>query len=357
MSGTSVDAVDAVAVEFQRDSLRVLRAISLPIPDDLREQALQLVEESNGDLNRAARLGNRMTALYVEAVAALGSRLVESCRGIGCHGQTLRHAPNDPDGGFSIQVVNGARLAVETGLPVVTDFRSGDIALGGQGAPLAPVFHAAWFRAPHTHRAILNLGGIANLTGLPPHGAGPITGFDSGPANALLDYWCRHHTGSRYDSDGRWAASGAVHRRLLDQLLKEPYFRRPPPKSTGKDLFGPAWLQRFLEPDMAAADVQATLVELVARSVADAVRQWLPQTAEIYACGGGTGNGYLMRRLQEALPTVGILTTDALGVAAGDVEAVAFAWLARQRLLGHPTDTTTVTGARRAVVLGALYLP
>jgi anhydro-N-acetylmuramic acid kinase len=269
---------------------------------------------------------------------------------IGCHGQTVRHRPEH---GYSLQLNNAAKLAEMTGIHVVSDFRNRDIAAGGQGAPLVPAFHDRMLRHASIHRAILNIGGIANLTDLAP---GKVTtGFDSGPGNLLLDAWMSRHQGKPYDKDGVWAASGKVIPELRQRLQAEPFFASPPPKSTGRDLFNLAWLERYLTGSEALADVQATLLALTADSIVAAVQRFCAGAEEIYLCGGGAHNTALVSHLQRGLPQCRIQKTEVLGIAADWMEAIAFAWLAQQALHLRPGNLPAVTGARHPCVLGAIY--
>ncbi|MBI5438081.1 MAG: anhydro-N-acetylmuramic acid kinase [Nitrosomonadales bacterium] len=272
-------------------------------------------------------------------------------KAIGCHGQTIRHCPEQ---GYTLQIGNAALLTELTGITVVSDFRSRDIAAGGQGAPLVPAFHDHAFRQPCTHRVIVNIGGISNLTDLPPDAAS--TGFDCGPGNLLMDAWCMQHLGKPYDDNGAWAASGRLLPALLEQMLDEPFFALPPPKSTGRDLFNMAWLHGKLQGDERAEDVQATLLELACRAIAQAIRKHCTGgAAEIYLCGGGAHNQTLRNRLIGLLPGSSVQTTDVLGVDSDYLEATAFAWLAQQTLLGKPASLPQVTGARHSCILGAIY--
>jgi anhydro-N-acetylmuramic acid kinase len=304
-------------------------------------------------LHEAAQLGNHLSQLYATATRSLlrkcGVR-PEEVQAVGCHGQTIRHRP---DAGYTIQLGNGAVLAELTGITVVCDFRSRDIAAGGQGAPLVPAFHHAIFAAPPVHRVILNLGGIANITDLPP--SGRVRGFDTGPANILMDAWIRKTSGSAFDRDGEWAASGSPIEALLASLVEHEYFRRKPPKSTGRDLFNLEWLQSYLTGHETAADVQATLLALTARSVAADIRKYCTGTREVYACGGGARNSRLLAALQAALPDARVSTTSELGIDPDWVEACAFAWLARQALRLAPGNVPSVTGAIGARVLGNIH--
>jgi len=354
MSGTSVDAVDGALVEIPPapGPLRTLALASEPIPPALRAELLALQSPGPDELDRAARAGVALADLY----ASVALRLIAEARpaavaAIGAHGQTVRHRP---ERGYTLQLIDGARLAERSGVDVVCDFRSADVAAGGQGAPLVPAFHAQVFASPAMRRAIVNIGGIANVSLLAP--GEPVQGHDTGPGNVLLDAWCEAHTGRPYDADGRWAASGRIHPGLLERLRAEPYFARPAPKSTGRDLFNREWLRAALA-DLpappAAADVQATLLELTASSIALACRAF--RADEVFVCGGGARNGALLGRLAELGAPARTCTTEALGAAPQAVEAVAFAWLAACRLRGIPANLPEVTGARGPRVLGALY--
>lgn len=353
MSGTSLDGIDAVLAAFENDTCKLLHSQFIPFDEALRVELLALNSAGTNELERAALAANELSRRYAAAVQALlGKAEIRAGRvkAIGCHGQTVRHRP---DLGFTIQLANPALLAELTGIAVVADFRSRDIAAGGQGAPLVPAFHAALFRHLERHRVIVNIGGISNLTSLPPRGG--VIGFDCGPGNLLLDAWTARHLGQPYDKDGAWAASGQPIPELLRRLLTEPFFAAPPPKSTGRDLFNLPWLAHFLSPDFAPADVQATLLELTVKGVASAILDHCSTASEIYLCGGGAHNGALVRRLKQSLPSRNVAPTDDLGVNADWVEAFAFAWLARQALNGNPGNLPEVTGAKGARILGAIY--
>jgi anhydro-N-acetylmuramic acid kinase len=353
MSGTSLDGVDAVLAQARGARLRLVAAHHRRYPARLRGRLLELHEPGRDELHRAALLANELSAHYAAAARAVcaraGVRPAEVIA-IGCHGQTVRHCPRS---GYTVQLANGALLAERTGIAVVCDFRSRDIAAGGQGAPLAPAFHSAMFRHGTRPRAIVNIGGIANVTWLPPRGA--AAGFDCGPGNCLLDAWIRDRRGKPYDANGAWAASGKVLPRLLAQLLAHPFLRRRPPKSTGRAEFDLRWLKRLLAGDERPADVQATLLEMTAVAIARAVRRCCAPAREVYVCGGGARNRALLARLAALLPGRRIETTAALGVEPEHVEALAFAWLARQALAGRPGNLPSVTGARGPRVLGAIY--
>ena len=353
MSGTSLDGVDAVLASAGRGRVRLVKNHHLAYAPALRARLLALHEPGIDELHRAAVLANELSALYAAAVRRLLARAGVPARAvaaIGCHGQTVRHRPL---AGYTLQLVNGARLAERTGITAVCDFRSRDIAAGGEGAPLVPAFHRALFADPRRSRVIVNVGGIANITCLPARGA--VTGFDCGPGNCLLDAWIRLKRRKSYDAGGTWAASGHVIPSLLKKLLAHAFIRRRPPKSTGRDDFNLRWVKRVLSGDEQAADVQATLLEFTATSIARAVRSHCTGTREIYVCGGGARNRALLARLTTLLPGTRIATTAALGVEPEHVEALAFAWLARQTLKREPGNLPAVTGARGPRVLGAIY--
>jgi anhydro-N-acetylmuramic acid kinase len=362
MSGTSIDGVDGVLVGIADGGGFVVHAHAhRPFDPILRAELLALNTAGGSDeLRRAALAANGMSVAYAGVVNQLladSGRLGSEITAIGAHGQTVRHQPDpaNPVSAYTTQLLNGALLAELAGIDVVGDLRSRDVAAGGQGAPLVPAFHAAMFRHATIARAVVNLGGIANLTLLPP--SGPVIGFDCGPANGLMDGWCERHTGARFDDAGRWAASAAPDAALLAALVSEPYFAAAPPKSTGRDLFHLDWLNAKLArfPGLDPATVQSTLCTLAADSVATDLRRHAPTTRELYACGGGAFNAELMRRLQQALPSVTVDSTAALGLPPDQVEASAFAWLAHTFVQRLPGNLPSVTGARGARILGALY--
>ncbi len=358
ISGTSVDGIDAAVVEINQSPCRLLADHFHPYPDELRRR-LQRAAQRPDDTD-LWELGQLQT-LTGEAFAAAATRLIEhsgidrrNIRAIGSHGQTLLHSP-DTAAAFTLQIGDPAIIAERTGLVTVADFRSGDMAAGGQGAPLAPAFHA-WAFGSHVERAVLNLGGIANITRLRP--GSPVIGFDTGPASTLLDYWSLLKQGKPYDENGNWAAGGGIRQDLLERLLQDEWLTRPPPKSTGVDYFSPAWLEKRLAgfADLDARDVQATLAEFSAATVADALAAHT-QAEEIGVCGGGAHNADLLRRITARLPGRELLDTQSWGIGADWVEAAAFAWLAQRRLAGLPSNEPAVTGASRAVSLGAVYRP
>jgi anhydro-N-acetylmuramic acid kinase len=354
MSGTSLDGIDAALIDFRRaPPWHPVATHSVSYPPALRAEALALSAPGHDELERAALFATAHAELCADAVRALLTEArvdTTAVAAIGYHGQTVRHRPSR---GYTVQLASGAVLAEQTGIRVVCDFRSRDVAAGGHGAPLVPAFHAAAFGAPGTHRVIVNLGGMANLTDLP--GTGAVTGFDTGPANVLLDLWAHEHLSAPIDHDGAWAATGTVDAELLGRMLAEPYFAKAPPKSTGRELFNRDWLARQAPDRLAPADVQATLVELTAATVADAIQRHCTAATEILLCGGGSQNAVLVRRLAARLPGRKISDTGALGLAPKWVEATAFAWLAREALAARPGNVPEVTGARGPRVLGAIY--
>lgn len=361
LSGTSMDAVDAALVRFDPQPTLVA-GVGLPMPADLRAELVALAVPGPGEIDRLGQADVRVGRLFAAAVQALLKQAgvpASSIRAIGSHGQTIRHRPGIATP-FTLQIGDPHVIAVDTGLPVVADFRRKDMALGGQGAPLVPAFHEAVFRSEQRDRVVLNIGGIANLTVLPSRPDRVVTGFDTGPGNTLLDRWCQRVRGEPMDRDGRLAAAGQVQPALLARFLSDGYFQQPPPKSTGPEHFTLAWLDAHLRAaaPVAEADVQATLVALTVESIAGALRA-LPdiQVPDVFVCGGGARNPVLMKSLQHALPDSRIDRTEALGVPGEWVEAMAFAWLARQHLENKPGNLPAVTGARRLAVLGGLFLP
>ncbi|CUA93980.1 anhydro-N-acetylmuramic acid kinase [Thiomonas bhubaneswarensis] len=358
MSGTSLDGVDGVLLDspLAGGTPQVRAHAARPFPEGLRAEFLALNTAGADELHRGALASLQLVELYSAVVADLLQSTglkASAVRAIGAHGQTVRHRP---DLGYTVQLGAPALLAERCGIAVVADFRSRDVAAGGQGAPLVPAFHRAVFAQPGADVAVLNLGGFANLSLL--FADGRTLGFDTGPGNALLDHWAQRHIGQAFDEGGAWAAGGVVLPELLRALLADPFFARVAPKSTGRDDFHPAWLERHLarlpEPP-APQDVQATLSALTASSVAQALLRAMPQVAQLVICGGGARNADSLRRLQATLPGVACQTSDALGIPADQVEAAAFAWLARQTLLGLPGNLPAVTGAAGPRILGAIY--
>lgn len=360
MSGTSVDGIDAALLNFDDDRPTLLYARTFDWPESLRQRILQILADPNAVTVRA--LGQLHAAIGEQfgnvALAATEAAQVQRDRiaAIGSHGQTLYHAP-DGEHPFSMQSGDANRIAEITGITTVADFRGRDIAAGGQGAPLVPAFHRAVFYDPDVSRAILNIGGIANLTLLPKSG-GPVLGFDTGPGNGLMDAWHQTHHQSRFDRDGCWAGTGSINQAILERLLDQPYFKQPPPKSTGRELFNLRWLETVLTSTGSAApdeDVQRTLLELTAVTVAEALKRYAPDTQQVLVCGGGVHNRLLMERLSGVMAPADVMSTERYGLHPDWVEAAAFAWLAKQTLAGKPGNLPEVTGAKRSVVLGAIY--
>lgn len=366
MSGTSLDGVDGVLLQAQpAGGWAVTESVHLDLAAPLRAELLALNRSGPNELHRAALAANALMGHYAQAVGWLLQRQglpPSAVRAIGAHGQTVRHQPASPGQrpdtatdwtAYTLQLGNPALLAELTGIAVVADFRSRDVAAGGQGAPLVPVFHHALFGRPGVNLAVANVGGMANLTLLPANGE--VTGFDTGPGNVLMDGWCERHLGMPFDTNGQWAAQGQVLTDWLQGLLRHPYFHQTGPRSTGRDLFNAEWLDQQLTPagpQPRPEDVQATLAELTARTLSAGLP---PSTQRLLVCGGGALNAHLMRRLRELNPKLDVTTTASVGLPVMDVEAAAFAWLAAQTLAGRPGNLTAVTGAAGPRVLGAIY--
>lgn len=356
MSGTSQDAIDGVLAEFRADGQpRIIATASIPLEVSLRCQLDELQRPGGGHLDLALCLHHELGCRFADcALNLLGAAGVpaHAVRAIGSHGQTVRHRP-EGTAPYSLQIGNAALIAVRTGIATVADFRSTDIAAGGQGAPLAPAFHRAAFGAIR-RRAVLNLGGIANVSLL----GADVSGWDVGPGNVLLDVWALRHLGLPFDANGQFASSGTVDARLLATLLTHPFIARPPPKSTGREDFNAHWLDTLLAgfPKLRPADVQATLAEFTAAGVARALASQ-PEVQELLICGGGARNGDLLARIARSLPSMKVETTSRAGIDPQWVEALAFAWLARQRVHETALDLGRITGARKPVILGCIYMP
>ena len=367
MSGTSLDGVDGVIYDFAGQTAKATTQVSAqvsafasaPFPASLRAELLALNSAGDNELHRAALAANALTRVYAQVVAQLLAQTnlkATDIRAIGAHGQTVRHRPGEFDGtGYTLQLNSPALLAELTQIDVVADFRSRDVAAGGQGAPLVPAFHQDIFGHQNEAVAVLNMGGISNLSVLGKDE--PVLGFDCGPGNALMDHWCHMHSGQFYDADGAWAAAGQVNQALLKQLMAEPFIGKIPPKSTGRDLFNPAWLQQYMQgfEDVAPVDVQATLTELTALAAAKNVKVFAGNAKTLVVCGGGALNGHLMRRLQAALPSMVVASSEAFGLPPLQVEAAAFAWLARKAIQRETASFESVTGAQGSRILGAIY--
>ena len=360
MSGTSMDAVDVAIVEFAGDGCELLHYQQFSIPDRLQSALKVAGPHTPIDqmLDLDADLGALFALCATEAIKACG---VDATKigVVGSHGQTLLHSPHTPTRN-SLQVGDANRIAWATRIRTVSDFRRMDMAAGGQGAPLAPAFHAWQFRAPQVTRVIINIGGIANISILPPPGETTVYGFDTGPGNTLLDQWIQRHQGSHLDHNGEWAASGSPNPELLAELKSEPYFGTAPPKSTGRDLFNLGWLEQRAGAVLNAlppADVQATLLELTVDSIAKAVKTHAHAADEAFVCGGGAHNQRLMRRLADLMSPIQVGSTESLGIPPDAVEAMMIAWLAWCRVEGVPANLPSVTGAERPVLMGAIYDP
>jgi anhydro-N-acetylmuramic acid kinase len=353
MSGTSLDGVDASVVDLSGGRLKVVGGAHLPFEADLRARLLALNVSSDDEIHRACLLGTELAQRYAAATqAALDAAAVSAgeVRAIGCHGQTIRHRP---DLGYTVQIGNPALLAELSRIRVVADFRSRDIAAGGQGAPLAPAFHVFAFGNADEDRIVVNLGGIANLTWLPR--SGPVMGFDCGPGNCLMDLWAERHLGTPMDAGGSWAAGAGADPQLLERFLAEPFLTTIPPKSTGRDLFNERWLLARGAEKPEPRVTQATLLEFSARCVSDARIRFCAGARKLIVCGGGARNTALMNRLGALCEPAEVVSSEAFGLAPEQVEPVAFAWLARMTLEGKPANLPAVTGARGSRVLGAVY--
>jgi anhydro-N-acetylmuramic acid kinase len=364
MSGTSMDGIDAALVDFSQTAItgaqpKLIQTHSHPWPDDIQKALIAARDIPDNELSSLASLDTQTAKVFSDACLKLlanTSYQAQDIIAIGNHGQTIRHRP-DTETPFSLQIGNAQKISEQTGIDVISDFRTADIKAGGQGAPLAPAFHQAVFRHNEIDRVIVNIGGIANITMLPKDQNHPVTGFDCGPGNTLMDAWISLHKQHSYDANGELASSGKTDARLLANLLMDAYFQLAPPKSTGFEYFNLEWLNKYIDKEkthaMACADVQSTLCDLTATSIIRAINQYATDTGEIYICGGGAHNRELMRRLQ-TLTKCPVTTTEVLGVHSDWVEAMAFAWLAYQNVHQQTGNLPSVTGANKSVVLGKL---
>lgn len=351
MSGTSLDGADAILVDWTSGS--TLGFASQPYSSDLKEALLGLSAPGDNEIDRAGAAANELAKVYAHAVRELltsANIRSSAVKAVACHGQTIRHRP---ERGFTVQLQNAALLAELTGITVIADFRSRDIAASGQGAPLAPAFHEAMFAHPTKSRVVVNIGGISNISHLSPGEA--VSGFDCGPGNVLMDYWTSEHCGKPFDDLGVWARSGQVDGQLLTAFLQEPYFALMPPKSSGRELFNPAWLSRKLSDNkLKPEDIQATLLELTCTTISASIASHCPDCSELIVCGGGARNDALMARLR-MLSACPVMTSDSIGVPSGHVEALGFAWLGKRAIESTPTSLQSITGSSHQVVLGAIY--
>jgi len=354
MSGTSVDGIDAVLVDFTQPLPAIIATHYEKMPAHLRQSILELCESGMNEIERMGALDVALGKQFATAAKTLLQKSgisANTVRAIGHHGQTIRHRPDDK---FTLQIGDANIVAAETGITTVADFRRRDLAFAGQGAPLVPAFHQFAFADNQVNRAILNIGGIANVTLLKKSGNDPIIGFDTGPGNLLLDAWVNHHLQQPYDKEGAWAKTGTINTALLKQLLNDPFFKLPAPKSTGREYFNLKWLQSMLPTSFNPADIQATLVELTAQSIILAISSYMTD-GEILVCGGGAHNEFLMQRLQALTSKQIVASTQKLGMDPDWVEAIAFAWLAKQTLHKKPGNLPSVTGANKSTILGGVY--
>ncbi|MGB6019990.1 MAG: anhydro-N-acetylmuramic acid kinase [Sulfurimonadaceae bacterium] len=352
MSGTSMDGVDVALCTINANRCKLVCALEYPFDPQLKEEILLMIN-SETTLKQVGELNHRLGTLFGKAVnALLEQEKIDSNRvkAIGSHGQTLWHAPSAKHP-FSMQLGDASIIATMTGIDVVSDFRSKDIALGGEGAPFAPVFHQFLFHSSDKKRGVLNIGGMANITVL----GDELIGFDTGPGNVLMDLWVHKHQELRFDQDGKWAKEGKADKSLLEELLAEPYFKKEVPKSTGRELFNLHWLGKILRSHriVSSENVQATLLELTVQSIAVEVQKY--EIKELMVCGGGVNNAYLMERLAQVLNGVEISTTDEHGVSSEHMEAMIFAWLAYKRMHREPVELKAVTGAKHNGILGGVY--
>lgn len=359
MSGTSADGIDAVLVD-QQIIPKLLATHTHSFTSDLRQQIHAISLPGMNEIDRMGALDTALGNCFAECCIDLIEKAgitADEIIAIGSHGQTIRHRPpNSPEGCFTLQIGDPNIIAELTGITTIADFRRRDMAVGGQGAPLVPAFHRAIFHSPAVDRVIVNIGGMANITWLPANGQ--VSGFDTGPGNVLLDSWIQEHLGKNYDRGGQWAASGQYNSELLDLFLGEPFFSMPPPKSTGRESFNYQWLESHLhqlkcKPE--EHDVQATLLELTAVSISRSINQLSNAPKEVFVCGGGAFNQFLMQRLDELLPNDELATTAKFGIDPQWIEAMAFAWLAQQTINHCPGNLCAVTGAKREVILGGVY--
>lgn len=359
MSGTSLDGIDAAIVQFASPVPHILAAYTLPYTHEFRDALIQLARgRSHDEIEQLGQLDRQLGQLFADAALEVLRRAKQpphAVVAIGSHGQTVRHRPSGSMP-FTLQIADPNLIAEITGITTVADFRRRDMAAGGQGAPLVPAFHESCFRSKEENRAVLNIGGIANLTLLPADPALPVMGFDTGPGNVLLDAWIGKQQGRRYDAGGEWAASGTVQPALLKAWWQDSYFQRSPPKSTGREYFDLSWLEQQVDTSVYRPnDVQASLVALTAETISAALREIAPNTQRVLACGGGVRNGSLMRAISAALPDMQIVSTAHHGLDPDWVEAAAFAWMARATLAGRPSNVPSVTGARGARILGGIF--
>lgn len=357
LSGTSMDAIDAALVDFSDNNVRLIATHSQKFPHDLKKECETLIRNKSTTLLDFGKLNTQLGHLFADTANQLISNAnvkKENILAIGSHGQTIFHHPNDKNP-FSLQMGDGNIIASSTGIQTVADFRSKDIALGGQGAPLTPAFHNVLFRDTTQNRAAVNIGGIANITYLPADQNQSIIGFDSGPGNTLLDLWTEKHLKKSYDKNGNWAKTGKISIELLTNMLKDNFFTLALPKSTGREYFNLPWLEHYLSDEITPEDVQATLVELTATTIVNHIKEFSSNADDIILCGGGTHNEYLVQRIKELAGTISVSSSEQFGYHPDWIEAMTFAWLAKQNIEQKPGNLPSVTGASRSAILGSIY--
>lgn len=360
MSGTSLDGIDAVLVRFENNTPSVIEAICLPLTSNIKNEIKSLINPSDNEINRLMALDVQLGRQFADAANQLINKTKfkkEDIIAIGSHGQTIRHLPT-AEFPSTLQIADANIIAEETGITTIADFRRRDMAVGGQGAPLVPAFHEKIFRDNKKNRVILNLGGIANITLLPADKNKTTIGFDTGTANTLMNHWVQQHQNKTYDKNGKWAASGEINEDFLKELLNDDYFKLTPPKSTGTEYFNSAWLTKKLSqfPFLAAEDVQATLAAFSATTIIDAIKAYSNSLEEIIVCGGGVHNDFLLQQLKLGLPNIEINSSAKYGLDPDYIEATAFAWLAKQTMEHKTGNLPEVTGSKRKVILGGIYL-
>lgn len=356
MSGTSLDSIDAALVDLRNDQVQLIATLEHPIPEALRSQLIELCQPGDNEIDRMGSADKSLGHEFAKAVLSLleenGTDKADVIA-IGCHGQTIRHRP-DFDNSFTLQIGDANIISYTTGIDTVADFRRKDMAAGGEGAPLAPAFHESAFGSDSVDRAIVNIGGMANITFLSR--SGQTLGFDTGPGNILMDGWIQSIKQRKYDQNGQWASTGTANQSLLNKLLEHPYLSKTPPKSTGREDFCLAWLQQKVSSEsLAPEDVQATLLEFTAQTISNEIKNLPAPISEVYICGGGAYNTQLMKRLEFLMKPILVEDTEALGIPAQWVEATAFGWLAKQTLEKKPANMITATGAQQPVILGAIF--
>ena len=357
MSGTSADGIDAALVSFENSSIEVIKSTSTQYCKSLFENIVQVCANDSVNLNQLGELDARLGHAFSDAAIELIKNIdKDKIVAIGSHGQTIYHSPSG-DYPFTMQLGSGAIIAQRTGINTVVDFRSNDIAANGQGAPLAPLFHQQCFTSKKENRAIVNIGGIANITYLSSDNSTPLFGFDTGPGNALLDAWTQKHLNLPYDNNGDWASHGELIESVLMDCLNDSYFKKMPPKSTGKEYFNLNWLSTFINLETAdPQNIQTTVAHLTAYSIAQSINEFAPLTDCLYLCGGGAKNSFMIKLIEHYTDNRPVYTTAKLGIDPDFVEAVAFAWLAKCRIEHTALDTASVTGASKPVTLGSVYL-